>query len=225
MRESGWIKNILFSLGADGCGLVSLADQRHNSFCKESYKILTEVKTIIVFYRKFPRYAYASNEADLYNQDFSDMISSVDLISYKLAAEIEAAGSRAVAVPSDEETESNKGLISLRHYAVLAGLGSIGKNNLLITPRFGSMVELGAVITDMEFTGDTPMEKSLCIPGCSRCIQACPRQALGNNITKVNLCKETVASNDSENSLSRCWSCRSVCPLNISLSRKSEYNQ
>lgn len=222
MRESGWIKNILFSLGADGCGLVSLASQHHNSFCKEAYKILTEVKTIIVFYSKFPCHAYASNAIDIYNQDFSDMISSVDLISYKLAAEIETTGYRAVAIPSDEEIEPDKGLISLRHYAALAGLGSIGRNNLLLTPRFGSMVELGAVITDMEFTGDTPMQKSLCIPGCSRCIQACPRKALGESSTKVDLCKETVAAKDSENGLSRCWSCRSVCPLNISLTKKGQ---
>jgi epoxyqueuosine reductase QueG len=220
MIDADWIKNITLSLGADDCGLVSLSEQHASSWHIETNALLHDVKTVIVFYKKFPRYIYDSNEVKSYNQDFSDMIFFVDRISQILADKIESAGYRALAIASDDETEPGRGTISLRHYAVLAGLGSIGKNSLLLTPRFGSMVELGAVITDMTLNGDFPIEKGICIPGCYRCIQSCPKRALGDVKTQVNCCKETIYIEENGDSLSMCWLCRSSCPLNMILAKK-----
>ncbi|MBR4429525.1 MAG: DUF1730 domain-containing protein [Clostridia bacterium] len=60
--------------------------------------------------------------------------------------------------------------------AVNAGLGVLGRNNLFISPEYGSWVFLGEVVTDKYFPPAEPKE-SLCI-GCSECEKKCPVGAI-----------------------------------------------
>ncbi len=57
---------------------------------------------------------------------------------------------------------------SHRHAAVLAGLGEIGLNNLLITPQYGPRVRLNSVITTASLTPDPMVEEPIC-PGAAEC--------------------------------------------------------
>ena len=59
---------------------------------------------------------------------------------------------------------------------VVAGLGSRGRNNLLVTRNFGPRVRLISVATDAELEFDGPFEKELC-RDCDLCIRACPTEA------------------------------------------------
>lgn len=66
-----------------------------------------------------------------------------------------------------------------RMVAAHAGLGWIGKNNLIITKHFGSAVMLGCVLTD------APVEcgKEVFLSRCGRCVEcilACPAGAINN---------------------------------------------
>lgn len=65
-----------------------------------------------------------------------------------------------------------------RAWAVKAGLGWIGKNSMLITPRNGSYFFIGEIITDLELVYDKPSGGDYC-GDCTRCIDACPTQAIG----------------------------------------------
>lgn len=63
-----------------------------------------------------------------------------------------------------------------RAVAVRAGLGWVGKNTCLLTPRHGSWVVLGVIVTTAALPPDRPME-SRC-GECDLCLRACPTGAL-----------------------------------------------
>ncbi len=66
-----------------------------------------------------------------------------------------------------------------REYAARAGLGAIGKHTLLIEPGVGSWLLLGEILTTLEAAtddDDTPMVDPC--GGCTRCIDACPTDAI-----------------------------------------------
>lgn len=67
-----------------------------------------------------------------------------------------------------------------RALAVKAGLGWIGKNSMLITPRNGSYFFIGEILTSLELAYDKPYGGDYC-GDCRRCMDACPTQAIGHN--------------------------------------------
>jgi epoxyqueuosine reductase len=72
-----------------------------------------------------------------------------------------------------------KGGVFLKDSAALAGLGAIGRNNLLITPAFGPRVRLRALWLEQPLTPTGPTEFDPC-RGCpAPCLSACPRNAFG----------------------------------------------
>lgn len=80
------------------------------------------------------------------------------------------------------------GQLSLKHAAVSAGLGRIGRSNLLITERFGPHVRLGAVITSAALEADVPGMGDPCPAGCTLCEQACPVGALRDGAYAADPC-------------------------------------
>lgn len=65
-----------------------------------------------------------------------------------------------------------------RAVARRAGLGWIGKNCCLITPRHGSWVFLGEIITTVEIPPDPPFPDAPACGDCDLCLRACPTGAL-----------------------------------------------
>ena len=69
------------------------------------------------------------------------------------------------------------GGIYLKDAAVLAGLGCIGKNNMLVTPELGPKVRLRALLLEEDLTPTGPVDFDPC-NGCKEyCKKACPRNA------------------------------------------------
>jgi epoxyqueuosine reductase len=71
-----------------------------------------------------------------------------------------------------------------RSWAARSGIGFVGKNAMLISPRHGNWLFLAAVLTKVAFTPDQPVQTkapasaigSLC-GTCTRCLSACPTNA------------------------------------------------
>jgi epoxyqueuosine reductase len=70
-----------------------------------------------------------------------------------------------------------KGGIFLKDAAVLAGLGVIGRNNLLVTPSFGPRVRLRALFLDRILEAARPLEYAPCAACDAPCLRACPQKA------------------------------------------------
>ena len=75
-----------------------------------------------------------------------------------------------------------RGGIFLKDAAVMAGLGCIGKNNLLVTPKFGPRVRLRAMLLDAELAPNGPMDFNPCEDCDAPCMQICPRNAFSRVI-------------------------------------------
>jgi epoxyqueuosine reductase len=78
----------------------------------------------------------------------------------------------------------------LKDSAHLAGLGVIGKNNLLVTPEFGTRVRLRGIFMEAELEPTGPLDFDPC-KGCDRpCHQACPRDAFRSGSFERALCMQ-----------------------------------
>ncbi len=77
-----------------------------------------------------------------------------------------------------------KGGTYLKDAAVLSGLGSIGKNNLLITPVHGSRVRLRALTVSETFPSTGPINFDPCKDCIEFCRKACPQNAFGKIVYK-----------------------------------------
>ena len=73
--------------------------------------------------------------------------------------------------------------VAEKSLAVRAGLGWIGRNTLVVNPRFGSMMHLGELLISEDVdVYDTPMEGVGC-GTCRRCVDACPNGAIMDDRT------------------------------------------
>jgi epoxyqueuosine reductase len=78
----------------------------------------------------------------------------------------------------------------LKDAAHLAGLGVIGKNNLLVTPEFGTRVRLRGIFMEAELEPTGPIDFDPC-HGCDRpCHRSCPREAFRSGAFERALCKK-----------------------------------
>lgn len=68
-------------------------------------------------------------------------------------------------------------LFSYKHAAELAGMGTIGRNSLLITPDFGPRVRLACLLTEAPLD-PTPRNQTDGCTHCNACIRACPARAI-----------------------------------------------
>jgi len=75
-----------------------------------------------------------------------------------------------------------QGGIFLKDAAVMAGLGCIGKNNMLVTPEYGPRVRLRAALLDINLPGTGPSDFDPC-PQCNMpCRTVCPQKAFRKKI-------------------------------------------
>ena len=84
-------------------------------------------------------------------------------------------------------TLGGRGIFSMRHAAVRAGLGEFGLNNLVVTPRYGPRVRFGAVITRAQLRASPLLERKVCLgESCMLCLQKCGTSALTMGNPELN---------------------------------------
>jgi epoxyqueuosine reductase QueG len=129
----------------------------------------------------------------------------------------------------ERDTNYDKNLrykFSHKMAATRAGLGWIGKTDLLISKKFGPRVRLASVLTNHRFqqVGE-PVNKSKC-GSCNICVEKCPAQAANGKLWDTamyrdefydafkcrDMCRE-LAMTRIQKDISICGICISVCPL------------
>jgi epoxyqueuosine reductase len=110
----------------------------------------------------------------------------------------------------------------LKDAAVLAGMGVLGKNNLLVTPEYGPRVRLGALAIEIELP---PTERRAGFDPCSSCAtscqEICPQAAFPGSRYDRAMCKTQMRIDESAPLSSDgahgycvpyCRKCELVCP-------------
>jgi epoxyqueuosine reductase len=84
-----------------------------------------------------------------------------------------------------------KGGIFVKDAAVLAGMGVLGRNNLLVTPSFGPMVRLRAILLTTALTPSPPLTDFAPCTNCpTPCRPICPRKAFQSGAYDRRLCQQ-----------------------------------
>jgi epoxyqueuosine reductase QueG len=78
---------------------------------------------------------------------------------------------------------------STKEAARLAGLGWIGKSNLLVTPEFGPQVNMIAFFLDAPLQVGEPIDRSRC-GNCSSCVDNCPLHVIKGKVWTLGIKRE-----------------------------------
>ncbi len=215
--DSREIKKICFSLGAELCGVAGVD---RFSGAPEGYRPLDvwpECRSVVSFACRLPAGTLACQSPIPYTLVRNSLTPKLDAIALDFCIEMERRGGPCVPIPTNESqwdaaTGRWRSIVSLKHAAQAAGLGTIGRHSLLITPELGSMVWLGAVLCGAELEPDA-LRPPLC-DGCGRCAAACPVHALDGAELAQQACWDHAFGDDPERRTwcISCHACRDVCP-------------
>jgi epoxyqueuosine reductase QueG len=116
----------------------------------------------------------------IYKAHYRQVNAILDDTASAIASEIGRMGYQALPIPASMVLKRYPMTAHLSHreIAFKAGLGWWGRNNLLVTPQFGSQIRLVTVLTDMEFEPNTFIEDDC--GDCYNCMGVCPAGAIAD---------------------------------------------
>lgn len=220
MIDSKKVKEILYSLGADLCGIASMErfDSAPAGF--HPLDVFPMCRSVISFACRFPVGTLFCKTPVPYTRVRNSITPKMDAIALDFCMEMEKYNVMCVPIPTnesvwDENTQRWRSIVSQKHMAQAAGLGTIGRHSLLITPEYGSMIWLGAVLCSQELLPDE-LQADIC-NHCNLCVEACPVNALEGQELNQQACWDYAFGDDEKRKqwCISCHKCRDICPYNL----------
>ena len=178
------IESFLYEQNMDVVGVADAAQWMSPRAECSPTEILKGCRRVIVFGKEIPRSVYiAQNHAlKFYGNIAQNYYQSMDAAAIEVATMLSREGHASVPLGAYQPLLMRGGkywgIVSLKHAAVRAGLGTMGKSTLLLTEKFGNRLRLGGLLTTAPLLAGKPMEESLCVKDCQKCVDVCPVQAL-----------------------------------------------
>lgn len=217
-------------------GMAYLASTRAQELRADPTRILPQAQSILVVGMRYfnpashpapPTPQHGRVAAYAWGKDYHEII--IERLE-QVAHRIEALTGQ----PLTYQAYTDTGPILERDLAMQAGLGWIGKNTCLISPRHGSYFLLGVLFVDLKIDPDPPFTTDQC-GNCQRCIDTCPTHCILPNrtIDSARCISYLTIENKGPippdlrpalgNQVFGCDICQQVCPWNIRFG-KSEGN-
>ncbi|MFX1385208.1 MAG: epoxyqueuosine reductase [Promethearchaeota archaeon] len=220
MVNSEVIKKISKNLGFDICGVAPVERFGAAPVGFQPTDIYKECKSVIVFAKTVPSEPLNASSFVPYSHLGNLIIQEVDNLTIQFTRKLEELGVGAVPIPSDDPYEYwesdrmyGRAILSLRHAGHLAGLGVLGKNTLLINNQYGNMIQLGAILVNIDLQGDPIADYEGCLQDCEICLNSCPKGALDGITVNQKLCRShSILKHQKGYVLKKCNTCRKVCP-------------
>ena len=190
------ISKISAYIHKENISMGAASAEKLNAAAPEGFRpkdLLPNAKTVLVFAQPLPLAVYqvpGENKAFYQRSSYIHYL-LMDKLANDLSLIIQQAGYPSLPIPSYSPLRFYQGephgIISLKHAAVYAGLGKMGRNTLLIHRERGNVMRLGALATEMEWPEYPAIsDKSPCPEKCRICEEACPVGALKDgNIDKT----------------------------------------
>lgn len=185
--------------------------------------VWAEAKTVIVLGVPILLPIIESTPSINYQELYNTSNQLLDRAAYQLSVFLNDLGFASIFLPRDGygnlEILRRKPVAAFGHvYAgKYAGLGTVGLNNMLLTPEFGPRVRLVSVFTEAEIAGSPLQTKELC-PKCGLCARSCPVDAFTQAKEKIvaEMDKNRCTVRHQELRKKSCWPCgicAKVCPI------------
>ena len=253
-EKSQFIKSLAYGTGFDFCGIAAARHldedarklenwlqqgkqgnmyymEKHFDLRVNPYKLLPGAKSVICFLiNYFPDTNQENNAPKIskyaYGKDYHEIIRpKLQLILAQMKEKFGDFHGRGF-VDSAPVLE--------RSWAVISGLGWVGKNGNLIHKKRGSFFFIATLIVDLELAYDAPEQADYC-GTCTRCIDACPTEAIEpDKVVNGSKCisyftielKDDILPADYkgkfEDWMFGCDICQQVCPINARATRHNE---
>ena len=167
--------------------------------------LLPEAKSVICYFLPFASTIGRSNKPDEPCSDqwalaYLETNGLIKDLNAHIEAELARKGYLSAVTPATHNFDQKTLLSnwSHRHIAVIAGLGTIGLNRMLITDQ-GCCGRLGSLVTDMPLTPTPRPAISACLylhdESCLQCIKNCPQDALQVNQFDRHKCYDLLLQN------------------------------
>jgi len=224
LRMSGSMQDALARIEVDAVGVASVADMSEGWLQDQILALLPGARSAIALAMEvFPEVLDFSHPEKLMGEaSTGDMLAPhmdhlngrLTTAAYDLATVSRRAGFKALPLPAAAVPTDSRYLtavLSYKHVAQAAGLGSIGRHSLLVTPDFGPRVRLACLLTEAEFRPTPRLADGLC-DDCNECIAGCPAHALKEPQDGELYSINKFACNAFRGGSGSCSECMRLCP-------------
>lgn len=171
-------------------GVARLESSQSEELKKRATRLLSMAKSVVVLgketYREVVSLLAPGKEVgeaepgELLNMHVEFINGRLNRAAHDLAMLFKREGYRSLPLPAGVGLTDQRflmPLLSYKHAAHLAGLGSFGRHSLLITPEFGPRARFACVLTEAPLEATPIIQKDFC-KGCDACIRHCPAKAI-----------------------------------------------
>lgn len=173
------LKKLSYDLGTASFGVCDICKIKDGfNINKEALKDLDYGISIAVKVSSSVLNDIIDKPTPLYFHHYRQLNALLDSISLRLTNFIEGQGFKALPIPASQILDWKRQTAHLSHKKIAynAGIGWLGRNNLIVHPLFGSQIRLSCVLTDMPLAIDTSLEDGC--NECRECIKVCPVNAI-----------------------------------------------
>jgi epoxyqueuosine reductase len=179
------VKEYALGLGVDLVGIADLEKIPKYYPPRSPQDVMPGAKYAVVYAQKMLWGSIENPNLRIATMHTTAMYDNFYHLSQQIGAWLESYGYRAAVfnhylpLEMSKERKGMSGDLSLKHLAIAAGLGTMGKSRLVLTKKYGPRVRFAAVLTDGEVVPDHQVNAGmeLC-EKCHECVKSCPVQAI-----------------------------------------------
>jgi epoxyqueuosine reductase len=173
------IKKFAQGRGADIVGIASVESLSGAPQGRRPMDLLPGAKTVIVVGLANLREMLVTAPSRPFTAEYDMCSDRGDAIAFDIAHGLAKQKHKAFYIPNFIKWDARAHIceFSHKHAAQKAGIGSFGRNNLILHPEFGPAISLTSIITDAPLVPDSPFKDKLCTE-CNLCVQQCPVDAI-----------------------------------------------